>query len=119
MSLTGNLEDLPLLDILQIVSFSKKTGYLSIRTAAGEGAVPPGRGPGGRRRGAGGRHCPGARGVPARRSRGRRAAAPASSPRRPAPASSRFAASIGSPGPLPVVVRLHYPRGLRVAGREG
>ena len=32
MSLTGNLEDLPLLDILQIVSFSKKTGYLSIRT---------------------------------------------------------------------------------------
>ena len=31
MSLTGNLEDLPLLDILQIVSFSKKTGYLTIR----------------------------------------------------------------------------------------
>jgi CheY-like chemotaxis protein len=39
MSLTGNLEDLPLLDILQIVSFSKKTGYLSIRTGAGEGAI--------------------------------------------------------------------------------
>ncbi|HVR71024.1 MAG TPA: DUF4388 domain-containing protein, partial [Vicinamibacteria bacterium] len=39
MSLTGNLEDLPLLDILQIVSFSKKTGYLSIRTTAGEGAI--------------------------------------------------------------------------------
>jgi CheY-like chemotaxis protein len=39
MSLTGNLEDLPLLDILQIVSFSKKTGYLSIRTDAGEGAI--------------------------------------------------------------------------------
>ena len=39
MSLTGNLEDLPLLDILQIVSFSKKTGYLSIRTAVGEGAI--------------------------------------------------------------------------------
>jgi CheY-like chemotaxis protein len=39
MSLTGNLEDLPLLDILQIVSFSKKTGYLSIRTSAGEGAI--------------------------------------------------------------------------------
>ena len=39
MSLNGNLEDLPLLDILQIVSFSKKTGYLSIRTAAGEGAI--------------------------------------------------------------------------------
>lgn len=39
MSLNGNLEDLPLLDILQIVSFSKKTGYLSIRTTAGEGAI--------------------------------------------------------------------------------
>jgi CheY-like chemotaxis protein len=39
MSLTGNLEDLPLLDILQIVSFSKKTGYLSIRSSAGEGAI--------------------------------------------------------------------------------
>src|SRR5919109_4716767 len=39
MSLTGNLEDLPLLDILQIVSFSKKTGYLSIRTTVGEGAI--------------------------------------------------------------------------------
>jgi CheY-like chemotaxis protein len=39
MSLTGNLEDLPLLDILQIVSFSKKTGHLTIRAAAGEGAI--------------------------------------------------------------------------------
>jgi CheY-like chemotaxis protein len=39
LSLTGNLEDLPLLDILQIVSFSKKTGWLSIRTAEGEGAI--------------------------------------------------------------------------------
>src|SRR5213593_2796901 len=39
MSLTGNLEILPLLDILQIVSFSKKTGYLAIRTGAGEGAI--------------------------------------------------------------------------------
>ena len=37
MSLTGNLEDLPLLDILQIVSFSKKTGYLTIRTSGGGG----------------------------------------------------------------------------------
>jgi CheY-like chemotaxis protein len=37
--LNGNLEDLPLLDILQIVSFSKKTGYLSIRTEGGEGAI--------------------------------------------------------------------------------
>jgi CheY-like chemotaxis protein len=39
LSLNGNLEDLPLLDILQIVSFSKKTGYLSIRAAEGEGAI--------------------------------------------------------------------------------
>lgn len=35
----GNLEDLPLLDILQIVSFSRKTGYLTIQTAQGEGSI--------------------------------------------------------------------------------
>src|SRR5215212_3484279 len=39
MSLTGNLEDLPLLDILQIVSFSKKTGFLSIQSESGHGAI--------------------------------------------------------------------------------
>jgi CheY-like chemotaxis protein len=39
MSLTGNLEDLPLLDILQIVSFSKKTGFLSIQAAGGSSAI--------------------------------------------------------------------------------
>jgi CheY-like chemotaxis protein len=39
MSLTGNLEDLPLLDILQIVSFSKKTGYLTIQALEGAGAI--------------------------------------------------------------------------------
>src|SRR6185295_8344088 len=39
LSLNGNLEDLPLLDILQIVSFRTKTGYLSIRNATGEGAI--------------------------------------------------------------------------------
>jgi CheY-like chemotaxis protein len=39
LTLTGNLEDLPLLDILQVVSFSKRTGWLTIRTAAGDGAV--------------------------------------------------------------------------------
>src|SRR5687768_2032773 len=39
MSLTGNLEDLPLLDILQIVSFSKKTGFLTIDAEAGRGAI--------------------------------------------------------------------------------
>jgi CheY-like chemotaxis protein len=39
LSLTGNLEDLPLLDIIQIVSFSKKTGALSIRTEEGEAGI--------------------------------------------------------------------------------
>ena len=39
MSLTGNLEDLPLLDIIQIVSFSKKTGTLSLVTAEGEAGL--------------------------------------------------------------------------------
>jgi len=39
VSLNGNLEDLPLLDILQIVSFSKKTGYLAIQAEPGEGAI--------------------------------------------------------------------------------
>ena len=39
MSLTGNLDDLPLLDILQIVSFSKKSGYLLIRTGDGESGI--------------------------------------------------------------------------------
>ena len=39
MSLTGNLEDLPLLDILQIVTYSRKTGYLAIDTKMGQGAI--------------------------------------------------------------------------------
>jgi CheY-like chemotaxis protein len=39
LSLTGNLEDLPLLDIIQIVSFSRKTGYLSIAMPGGEGGI--------------------------------------------------------------------------------
>ena len=39
MALQGNLEDLPLLDIVQIVSFSKKTGYLSIAMEGGDGAI--------------------------------------------------------------------------------
>ena len=39
MSLTGNLEDLPLLDIIQIVSFSKKTGYLAIEMQGGQGGI--------------------------------------------------------------------------------
>jgi CheY-like chemotaxis protein len=39
LALQGNLEDLPLLDIIQIVSFSKKTGYLGVRMEGGEGAI--------------------------------------------------------------------------------
>jgi CheY-like chemotaxis protein len=39
VSLTGNLEDLPLLDIIQIVSFSKKTGYLTIHRDHGDAAI--------------------------------------------------------------------------------
>jgi CheY-like chemotaxis protein len=39
LALQGNLEDLPLLDIIQIVSFSKKTGYLSIEMEGGKGAI--------------------------------------------------------------------------------
>jgi CheY-like chemotaxis protein len=39
LSLTGNLEDLPLLDIMQIVSFSKKTGYLAIEMDGGKGGI--------------------------------------------------------------------------------
>jgi CheY-like chemotaxis protein len=39
LALQGNLEDLPLLDIVQIVSFSKKTGYLSIEMDGGNGAI--------------------------------------------------------------------------------
>jgi CheY-like chemotaxis protein len=39
LALQGNLEDLPLLDIIQIVSFSKKTGYLGVRMGEGEGAI--------------------------------------------------------------------------------
>jgi CheY-like chemotaxis protein len=39
LALQGNLEDLPLLDIIQIVSFSKKTGYLGVCMAEGEGAI--------------------------------------------------------------------------------
>jgi CheY-like chemotaxis protein len=39
VSLTGNLEDLPLLDIIQIVSFSKKTGSLAINNPGGAGAI--------------------------------------------------------------------------------
>ena len=39
MALQGNLEDLPLLDIIQIVSFSRKTGYLGVKMVGGEAAI--------------------------------------------------------------------------------
>ncbi len=39
MGLNGRLEDLPLLDIVQVVAFSQKTGYLSLETPRGEGAI--------------------------------------------------------------------------------
>ena len=39
MSLNGNLADLPLLDILQIVAFSQKTGYLTVQSTHGEAAL--------------------------------------------------------------------------------
>src|SRR5262245_39566466 len=39
LSLTGKLEDLPLLDLLQLVSFSRTIGGLSIQGEVGESAV--------------------------------------------------------------------------------
>lgn len=39
MSLSGSVEDLPLLEILQVVSFCQKTGHLTVRGAAGDAAV--------------------------------------------------------------------------------
>ncbi len=39
MSLSGSVEDLPLLEILQVVSFCQKTGHLTVRSPAGEAAV--------------------------------------------------------------------------------
>jgi CheY-like chemotaxis protein len=39
MGLNGRLEDLPLLDIVQVVAFSQKTGFLSLETPRGEGAI--------------------------------------------------------------------------------
>jgi CheY-like chemotaxis protein len=39
VALEGNLEDLPLLDILQVVAYSQKTGYLGLTTPHGEAAV--------------------------------------------------------------------------------
>jgi CheY-like chemotaxis protein len=39
VSLSGSVEDLPLLEILQVVSFCQKTGHLTVRADAGEAAV--------------------------------------------------------------------------------
>ena len=39
MSLSGSVEDLPLLEILQVVAFCQKTGHLTVRAPAGEAAI--------------------------------------------------------------------------------
>jgi CheY-like chemotaxis protein len=39
VSLNGSIEDLPLLEILQVVSFCQKTGHLSVRGPKGEAGV--------------------------------------------------------------------------------
>jgi CheY-like chemotaxis protein len=39
MGLKGRLEDLPLLDMLQIIAFSRKSGFLRIAASKGRGAV--------------------------------------------------------------------------------
>jgi CheY-like chemotaxis protein len=39
VSLSGSVEDLPLLEILQVVSFCQKTGHLTVRAPAGEAAI--------------------------------------------------------------------------------
>jgi len=39
VSLSGKVEDLPLLEILQVVAFCQKTGHLTVRTHAGDAAV--------------------------------------------------------------------------------
>ncbi|MCG6924745.1 MAG: response regulator [Acidobacteria bacterium] len=39
MSLSGSVEDLPLLEILQVVAFCQKTGYLTVQAPEGDAAV--------------------------------------------------------------------------------
>jgi CheY-like chemotaxis protein len=39
VSLSGRIDDLPLLEILQVVAFCQKTGHLTVRTPQGDGAV--------------------------------------------------------------------------------
>jgi CheY-like chemotaxis protein len=39
VSLSGSIEDLPLLEILQVVSFCQKTGHLTVRAPEGDAAV--------------------------------------------------------------------------------
>jgi CheY-like chemotaxis protein len=39
VSLSGSVEDLPLLEILQVVAFTQKTGDLTVRTPAGDAAI--------------------------------------------------------------------------------
>jgi CheY-like chemotaxis protein len=39
LSLSGRIEDLPLLDIVQIVAFTQRTGYIRVETEVGVGAI--------------------------------------------------------------------------------
>jgi CheY-like chemotaxis protein len=39
VSLSGSVEDLPLIEILQVVSFCQKTGHLTVRAPAGDAAI--------------------------------------------------------------------------------
>jgi CheY-like chemotaxis protein len=39
MGLNGRIEDLPLLDIVQVVAYSQKTGYLTVETPKGAAAI--------------------------------------------------------------------------------
>jgi CheY-like chemotaxis protein len=39
VSLSGRIDDLPLLEILQVVAFCQKTGHLTVQTPQGDGAV--------------------------------------------------------------------------------
>ena len=39
MGLNGRLEDLPLLDIVQVVAYSQKTGFLTVETPRGDAAI--------------------------------------------------------------------------------
>ena len=39
MSLSGSVEDLPLFEILQVVAFTQRTGYLAVKAPEGEAGI--------------------------------------------------------------------------------